>query len=231
MKKYEGKLFSILGDSISTLVDCSVPRDDSVFYRGERCEESGIFVPADTWWGQVIDYLGGTLLVNDSISSSLASRNKKCNAETYGCSDERTSFLDKGGDTPQVIFVFMGMNDWGWATKLKPQCKGEENDISIFSVAYDLMLKKLRTNYPSAEIWCFTLPNSICKSKPHFRFEPVRGGIHINDYCQVIRDLAREHSCRLIELYEVGEPHDSVDGYHPNKEGMKALADKIIKQL
>ena len=230
MKKYEGKLFSILGDSISTLVDCSVPRD-AVFYKEDKCKESKIFVPEDTWWGQVIDYLGGKLLVNDSISSSLVSKHKICQAETYGCSDARTSYLDKAGDMPDVIFVFMGMNDWGWATKLRPECEAENGNISIFSVAYDLMLKKLRTNYPNAEIWCFTLPNSICKSKPHFSFDPVRGGIHINDYCQVIRALAKEHSCRLIELYGVGEPHDSVDGYHPNKEGMKTLADKIIGQL
>lgn len=230
MKKYEGKLFSILGDSISTLEGYSVPRD-AVYYKEDKASSAKVFEPCDTWWGQVIDYLGGTLLVNDSVSSSLVSKHKKCQAETYGCSDERTSFLDKGGDMPDVIFVFLGMNDWGWATKLRPECEAENDNISIFSIAYDLMLKKLRKNYPSAEIWCFTLPNSVCKSKPYLIFEPVRGGIHINDYCQVIRDLAKEHSCRLIELYGVGEPHDSIDGYHPNKEGMKTIADKIIEQL
>ncbi|MBQ7761807.1 MAG: SGNH/GDSL hydrolase family protein [Clostridia bacterium] len=231
MKKYEGKLFSILGDSISTLVDFSVPRDDSVFYKGERCCEAGIFVPNDTWWGQVIEHLGGKALVNNSISASLVSRHRNCYVESYGCSDERTSFLDKCGILPDVIFVFLGINDWGFATKLKPECEAENNDISIFSVAYDLMIRKLKTNYPDAEIWCFTLPESICSSNPSFEFKPVRRGLHINDYCQIIRDTAERHQCRLIELYGVGEPHDTIDGYHPNRDGMTTIANKIIGQI
>ncbi len=230
MKKYEGKLFSILGDSISTLVDYSVPRD-AVFYKGEESYYAKVFEPCHTWWGQVIAHLGGDLLVNNSISASLVSRHKDCLVESYGCSDTRTSFLDKGGVMPDVIFVFLGMNDWGHAIKLTPECEAEENDISIFSVAYDTMLKKLKRNYPNAEIWCFTLPESVCLQDPSFVFKPIRRGLHINDYCEIIRTTAKKHGCRLVELYGVGEPHDSIDGYHPNSDGMKTVANKIIGQI
>ena len=58
---YQNKYFSILGDSISTLEGYSQPRE-AAFYSGERKLKSGVFTPSDTWWGQVIERLGGQLL-------------------------------------------------------------------------------------------------------------------------------------------------------------------------
>ena len=60
MDKYKGKLFSVLGDSISTLEGYSVP-SDAVFYEGANKLYGDIYAPADTWWGQIINSLGGEL--------------------------------------------------------------------------------------------------------------------------------------------------------------------------
>ena len=67
--KYYGKQFSILGDSISTLEGYNPP-GYNVFYKGDKCEQAKIFEMSDTWWGKVIDYFGGVLLVNNSWSGS-----------------------------------------------------------------------------------------------------------------------------------------------------------------
>lgn len=51
MRTYKNKLFSILGDSISTL-DGYNPREYEVFYKFENCYKANIYVPQDTWWGE-----------------------------------------------------------------------------------------------------------------------------------------------------------------------------------
>lgn len=162
MLTYKNKLFSILGDSISTFEGYSEPYDAS-FYDGLLKCQTDILRVTDTWWGQVIERLGGELLVNNSISGSLVCKHPNCEISSYGCSDERTSSLDRIGVQPNVIMVFLGTNDWGYGVKLKPDDETEKSLLSVFSVAYKTMLEKLQRNYPMAEIWCFTLPVSDYK--------------------------------------------------------------------
>ena len=64
---YKNKLFSVLGDSISTLEGYSVP-ESAVYYDTAHKLTLGVLTPKDTWWGQVIDHLGGKLLINNSFS-------------------------------------------------------------------------------------------------------------------------------------------------------------------
>ena len=140
--QYQNPYVSILGDSISTLSGVSRP-DDAAFYDGMRKFEADVFAPEDTWWGQVIEALGGRLLVNNSFSGSMVCRHRSCDFPSYGCSDERTGDLEQEGILPDLIFFFMGFNDWGCGAKPMPENAAEEDDCSIFSVAYGEALKKL----------------------------------------------------------------------------------------
>ena len=65
----KAKKVSILGDSLSTL-DGWNPAGYKLFYQGGNCEKSGVREYQDTWWGKLIDYLGGELLANNSWSGS-----------------------------------------------------------------------------------------------------------------------------------------------------------------
>ena len=226
--RYRGRLFSILGDSLSTLDGYSIP-SGAAFYSGMMRLQSGVLLPRDTWWGRVIDQLGGELLVNDSFSGSTVSRRPGCEIESYGCSDGRTSSLHREGVSPDVIFVLLGMNDWGCGARVTPESESDEGDLSVFSVAYTEMLLKLKKNYSSAEIWCFTFPVSRLGEDRDFPY--LRGGIHIERYCDAVRACASECGCRLIELYRPSEPHDTVDGFHPNADGMRELADAVLSQI
>ncbi len=223
-------LFSILGDSISTLEGYTEP-EDAAFYEGLNKLQADIFSPEDTWWGQVIRSLDGELLVNHSFSGSMVCRHRNCLYPSYGCSDERTSALDRNGMMPDVIMVFMGTNDWGHGMKLMPDDPSDHEDISIFSVAYQKMLEKLISRYPSAEIWCFTLPVSMCTKKDTYLFPYKFGGIHIEEYCEIIRLCAEKYRCRVIDLYRYAKPFDTIDGFHPNAEGMKSLSADVLALL
>ena len=220
----------MLGDSISTLEGYSKPYY-AAFYEGRQKFKTGVFLPEDTWWGQVIARLGGELLTNDSFSGSKVIKSVGCEIPSYACSDERTSALSDRGVHPDVIMVYMGTNDWGGGVRVTPSCEAETGDVGVFSVAYACMLEKLRENYPRAEIWCFTLAVSMQSRREDFVFPYRYGGRHIEEYCDTIRTCAKAYGCRLVDLYRVGVPYDTNDGFHPNAEGMKTLADAVLKAL
>ena len=109
---YEGAGFSIMGDSISTLAGW-VPEGWRVHYQGE-VRIDGVELPEDTWWGRVIGHFGGHLVGNSSFSGATVEA-----AEGFGFpagdSDERVRALaGTDGELPDVVIVFMGINDYGW---------------------------------------------------------------------------------------------------------------------
>ncbi len=226
--KYNGKYFSVLGDSVSTFEGFTEP-DYAVFYMFGQKIASDVLSYPDTWCGRVINALGGKLLVNNSFSGSTVTWSPSYEIQSYACSDERTSSLDKGGVLPDVIMVFMGINDWGMGRP--PVNSGAGEDLTVFPDAYSEMLEKLKNNYFDADIWCFTLPISRFSAKKDFVYPYEYGGIHISKYCDAIRDCAKRSGCKLIDLFANAEPYDTTDGMHPNKEGMLAIADGVLKSL
>lgn len=240
--KYYGKQFSILGDSISTLTGYN-PKGYKVFYDDENCEKSSVKEMNDTWWGKVIDFFGGELLVNNSWSGSRVTRLH--NNDTLfpsGCSNKRTGSLHINSVKPDVIIIYLGTNDWANGIPTLEYWKNSgdyENWLGTmllpneecFDVAYDQMLTKLRANYPNAEIWCCTLNTTFMSSNPSFNFPYKYGGTHIEEYNQIIKDTADINNCKIIDLYSYRIPYDSIDGSHPNADGMNTLATFMIREI
>lgn len=241
---YYKKQVSILGDSVSTLEGYN-PLGYNLFFKGEVCAKSGVKNMSDTWWGQVIELLGAELLVNNSWSGSRVS--KLPNTQSLfpsGCSDERTGNLHIHNVKPDVIIVYLGTNDWGYGVSPEPKRMGffdkhkkihvdgfAPPDESVFSFAYDLMIKKLRKNYPDAEICCCTLNSTYMSENPGFVFPVAHGGTHIDVYNNIIRSAANRFKCKLIDLAGYHKAYDSIDGSHPNAEGMKTLAMMMLREL
>ena len=217
--KYAGKLFSVTGDSISTLHGYNTP-EEVVFYTVEKREKTGVVNFTDTWWGDVIDTLGGKLLANNSVSGSTVSVNPKSdNVYMCACTDERTSTLGRDGKTPDVIMIFLSINDGGIPAKDAPESEKEANDPTIFSVAYRLMLQKLKKNYPDSEIWCITVPKSDQSDRTHTM-----------PYTKQIVKVAPDMGCKLIDLQDA-ERYESLDGLHPTVSGMHTIAKAIVEKV
>lgn len=228
---YFGKQFSVLGDSISTLEGFN-PRGFHVFYQGQTCEQTGVREMQDTWWGKIIDFFGGELLVSNAWSGSrVTSASGKENMFPAGCSVQRAGGLHIGSVMPDVILVYMGINDWvgGVSVNDRESCGMRSN--TLFDCAYGDMLRQVRKNYPKAEIWCCTLSESYMELNPSFRFPSAYGGIDIRQYNQVIRECAKESGCRCLDIHSLGEPYDSVDGTHPTAKGMDTLAWAVLASL
>ncbi len=217
MNSYKNQYISILGDSVSTF-EGWLPQGQPSFYSRRSRMETGIYGPEETWWGRVLAYFDAKLLVNNSWSGSFVCRAPRCQVESCGCSDGRTGSLGDGDLTPDHIFVFMGANDAGSGF---PVTGGPAGDPSFFDNAYGLMLRKLRIYYPGAVIWCLTFP---CKTR---KGEADR--LPQEAYVSRIRQAAESSGCRLIELGEVR--CDTQDGLHPNYEGMKAIAQRVIEVM
>lgn len=230
--KYCGKKFSILGDSISTLAGYN-PKGYKVFYDDENCEKSGVKEMQDTWWGKVIDFFGGELLVNNSWSGSRVTRlpNNE-NLFPSGCSDERTGKLHINNVTPDVVIVYIGTNDWAFGAELDgTRLLTDELNMQYFAAAYETMLEKIKTNYPNAEIWCCTLNTTVMSLNQFFKFPYEYGGMHIEEYNQIIKNTADMYNCKVIDLYSYHIPYDSIDGSHPNADGMNTLATLMIREI
>lgn len=231
--RYFGKQFSILGDSISTLEGYN-PRGYNVFYTGETCQRSKVREMPDTWWGKIIDFFGGELLVNNSWSGSRVTKLPNMNNRfPSGCSEERTSKLHINSVKPDVILINLGTNDWANGVSIH----SDDTRLLVpvhdtcFSEAYEIMIDELQANYPEAEIWCCTLNSTFISNRPDFSFPYTYGGIHIEIYNKVIRFIAAEKKCKLIDYERYCLPYDSLDGSHPTSEGMNILAMIGIKEM
>lgn len=172
----------------------------------------------------MITALGGRLLVNDSFAGSTVCFDPQYEVASYGCSDHRTSSLGEDGEDPDVIMIFMGLNDRGYGKQLYPTCDAEAHDLSIFSVAYDAMLARLQENYPCAQICCLTLP--IAQREEQSRSEHAKRTSAA--YSEVIAASAKQHDCRLIDISHM-EPYETTDGLHPNARGMTAIANAVLR--
>lgn len=203
---YQGKYFSVLGDSISTLAGYNPP-ECGVYYDWPMKRCAGILGPEDTWWGRVIAELGGQLLVNHSWAGSTVCRMPGYEIESYGCSDARTGALGTEGRDPDVVMILMGLNDLGLGVAL-----------SAFSAAYGLMLQKIQRHYPQTEIWCLTLPD-------------VSGvGARVEGYNQTICAVAAQNGCRSVDIFCGDVVCETVDGYHPTARGMQMIAEMVLKR-
>jgi hypothetical protein len=95
----------------------------------------------------------------------------------------------------------------------------------VFNNAYSAMLKKIKLNYPEAEIWCVTL----CR-------DDVNGGnsvdICTDGFSQIISDCAEKCGCKLIDLNKYA-PYDTYDlsKLHPSAQGMRDISSAVLKEI
>lgn len=225
---YEGKWFSVIGDSISTL-EGYVPDDYPVYYVGETALLNGVLTPEDTWWGRIISHLGGRLLCNNSWSGSMASQLPGFDfLFPSGCSDERTGALGTLENTPDVIMLYLGINDYFSALPLQSEVPG---DLHAFEQAYPCIIEKLRKNYPNAEIWCITLCIASVKNDSEFIFALSVNDQGIDEFNDIIRNAAKTFDCRVADTFKYSIPYDSLDGLHPTKAGMETFSNLILKEI
>jgi len=199
-------LISILGDSISTYEGYTPSR--GVFFDRYNSYETGLSSVEDTWWMQVIRAIGGELGVNHSLAGCTVTGG----GVSSGTSQERIRALGKNG-TPDKILVFIGSNDWAYSVP-----------PDSFEQAYSLMLDRIRTAYPQAQIWCGTIPRGTIVDPAERFFFNMDGLISTQVYSSIIRRLADLKGACVADLNKDDVEYETFDGVHPDRTGMATLA-------
>ena len=209
---FKGKKLSILGDSISTYQGVS---DDS-------SANSTIYInpyfykppfPAEkTYWKILIENLDLTLCVNNSWSGGNLS-----GTDDPSSGVNRVNHLSsEAGDTPELIIVFMGINDLGRRT-----------DVAVFAADYEKTLMIIKEKYPGATVCCVNLPDReiVMKKQTELFNQAIEKAAKVAGSSFFVADL---FNSRLNnDFYYM----NTVDGLHPDEDGMKIIAEVIEESI
>ncbi len=240
----EGKLISVIGDSISTFDKVNndpavnpTLADHAVYYNEGRYD----MTVSDTWWQQTADALGAEILVNNSWSGScVLLDNKGPNSEAYGIRAE--NLHDTQGREPDMVFIYMGTNDFDGAKGAfgTPEtidysnllhADGTHETPETFCEAYALMLAKVKARYPNAEIYCLNILD---------RRSLMGDKTEIDAFNGYIETIAKASGAILVDIYrESGITADRIacatyiadEVLHPSIAGMDAISGCLISAI
>lgn len=218
---------SILGDSISTYTGMN-PKGYSVYFDEYGSAANGLKSVSDTWWSQVLDAMDADILVNDSFSGSLVSGLRFPAA----CCARRTGNLAWEGADPDLILVYIGINDFGYCAPVRPSSSIQIDDRRFFLPAYTAMLHNLRVNYPNATIVCGTIMRTNVLSYDSWTFPELnQAETSLKVYDDAIREAAAVEGALVVDLARCGETYETLDGVHPTVRGHAKLAEQWLRGL
>ena len=202
-----GKRLSVLGDSISTYKDfsCDAAANATTEYNPYFYREP--FPLNKTYWKLVMDRLGMSLCVNNSWSGG----NLSGTDSTAGVSRAANLCRDDG-TSPDVIIVFMGINDLGRGV-----------DVSVFREDYERTLLTIKKKHPDALVCCVNLPDrDIMLRRRAAEFNSaIEGAVALCGDNFFIADL---FSSRLKDDFYY---MNTLDGLHPDEDGMRIIAEIV----
>lgn len=231
---YKNKTLSILGDSISTYAGY-IPSGNANFYTGSNCGVSSV---NDTWWMKLINAFGMTLNLNNSWSGSRVTTTN--GSDSAGCMTRCQNL----GTSPDVIIVYMGINDFNNEVGLGTyDGNGTFPTVTTtFREAYAIMLDKILTAYPTSEVWCATLPP--CERNGSTGAPEINANnVLLDDFNEAIRNLSQVFGAKILDHAQCGLTYENMNiymgdwasgtgqGLHPNASGHSLIANNDIRQL
>jgi lysophospholipase L1-like esterase len=208
----KGKRLSILGDSISTYLGVSNNAEVRAESRHYPYHYRPPFPIEKTYWHRVCADFGLTLCVNNSYSGGNLSGKDD---PTSGV-NRANELADTQKNNPDLIILFMGINDLG---------RGIATEV--FSEDYSKTLDTLKKLYPEARILCVNIPDR----EPYFKKraeafnKAIEYGVTLHGEGCFIADL---FNSRLNNDFYY---NNTLDGLHPDEDGMRIIAEVIIKAI
>lgn len=208
----KGKRISILGDSISTYKDVSNNPSANPQTAANPYFYYAPFPKEKTYWMLLISSLELILCVNNSFSGGNLSGTDD---STSGVS--RAKHLSAlNGEMPDIIIVFMGINDLGRGV-----------DVSVFGEDYEKTLAIIKNNYPDASVCCVNLPDRdiMLKKRAEAFNEAIGMAVSKAGSNFFIADLFGSRMNN--DAYYM----NTVDGLHPDEDGMKIIAEVVEQAI
>ena len=208
----QGKKLSILGDSISTYrgISNDATANSSIIYNPYFYTEP--FPEEKTYWQIIMADFGLTLCVNNSWSGGNLS-----GKENPDSGINRARNLSRNdGTNPNLIILFMGINDLGRGVP-----------VTVFESDYRNTLKTIKKLYPFSHVCCVNLPDRdiFMKDATELFNSAIERSVRSCGENFFIADLF--HSRLNNHFYYM----NTLDGLHPDEDGMKIIAEVLEKAI
>ena len=235
LSNYEGKVVSVLGDSISTFAGYIPVADGFKLEHRPKYPQSNLFSDVNlTWWMQTITALDAKLGINDSWAGSTVINTITGNSGDVGekaaiASLTRIRNLGANG-TPDVILFYGGTNDIGRLLPVgsfDPATAPTEVDLTTtkwttVADAYVDAIMRLQYHYPTAEILAM-LPTYTTSYYTN---------AELAQYNSVFSAICEHYGIPYIDLRDCGiSTADLPDGIHPDANGMDYITGAVLDAL
>lgn len=170
------------------------------------------------------------LASNASWSASFVTNKTGENANSFFTSEKRINALASKG-IPDIIFVLGGTNDWGKSTGYLGDYPIDNNyDMETFRGAYSYLVVQLKQKYPKTSIICCSiLPRKQSRTQKNSL------GVTQQEIDESIKYICNYYNVIFLDMSNCGLEKNinkyTLDGLHPNKEGMKIIADYIYNRI
>ena len=199
-----------------------------VYYDKQTAERNGIMSERDCWGWMVANQLAkkdGMIakIENHSYSGSFVTGSDF----PSGASDQRILAMRNPHYRIAYILIYMGFNDFGYKVPVWPfDAPGQE----VFYSSYCYMLRKMKEQFPEAQILPATLLMTESDIHPQWKFPEED---RFNKYNKAIRHAAAACGCTLVDLAETGVRLSTMvrDHSHPDVVGQYQLGECWIRQL
>ncbi len=204
---FSGKQVAVLGDSLSA-ISGFVSSDYWCAYPAEDVSVK------EMWWYLAAEELDLEVSTVNACGGSGVSDFSWANEQGMVPEHGRGSELAVWGTPPDMVWVLLGGND----------ALGGADAETIFE-NYTKLIQEIQTTYLDTEIFLLT-------------YYPLNTSYkdQIEELNQIIRKLAENCGIEILSLEDCGITWDNAEKYrlddlHPNKEGMKMIADGLITEL
>lgn len=210
-KTLENAYISIYGDSISTF-EGWLPEGYATYY---PINPVNVLTVEETWWYSAITKLNARFLANASYSNTGVVTTGSPEA-FKGTEISRIEELKKGEQNPDIIIIYLGVND----------CK---RDITAknFKDGYITMIERMQETFVGVDIVICTL--NAC-SFSYNQCYALR-----DEYNVALREIAEEFNLSLVELDKVITENNKAtymaNMLHPNRAGMDEISKEVVKVL
>lgn len=222
--KAQGLRVAIFGDSYSTFQGYMSPSINECWY--PHNPNNDVKKVEQTWWHQVIDRMGATLVQNNSYSGSTIGflgyrRDKENQNDGHSWRKAHADFSPRSfiarsvnlGDSlgaPELLLVLAGTNDSWTGAEVGDYQWGNWTRQDLFKTrpALARLCHDLKELYPTTRV-VFILNTELT---PEFN--------------ESLHTVLRYYELECIDLHDIHKQSG-----HPSQEGMKAIADQVVDYL
>ena len=235
LASYEGKVISILGDSISTFAGYIPTADGFNLEHLARYPQDNLLTDVkETWWMQVISAVGAKLGINDSWRGATVSGAKPVTTGSTGekaamSNLQRIRNLGANG-TPDVILFYGGTNDLAHVSKVGTfDAATAPDEVDLTTTKWDNLadgyvhtLLRLKHFYPDAQLIAMlpTYTNGYYSDKK------------LAEGNAVLAAICEYYGVPDVDLRACGiSAADLPDNIHPNAAGMDYITAAVVEAL